>query len=55
MPTEKYFAALTRFRDAVIPRRWQRARMTPPGRGGGPRAAGGVVDGSVSTFSPSPT
>ena len=31
MPTEKYFAALTRFRDAVIPRRWQHALMTPRG------------------------
>ena len=31
MPTEKYFAALTRFRDAVIPRRWQHALTTPRG------------------------
>ncbi|RKQ35104.1 glycosyltransferase family 87 protein [Kocuria tytonis] len=31
MPTDRYFAALARFRDAVLPRRWQDRLMTPRG------------------------
>ena len=31
MPTDRYFAPLTRARDAVIPRRWQERLMTPRG------------------------
>lgn len=31
MPTERYFAALTRLRDAAIPRSWQQRLLTPRG------------------------